>query len=62
MSEKQTAYGWIIEEDLPQSFVDRQNWSGMISLPRTVSLIAIKKLTGALRSNLEQVTSLKVEA
>lgn len=62
LSGKQIAYGWITEEDLPQSLVDRQNWSGLMSIPRDLSLIVIKGVTGAMRSSLDQITSLELEA
>lgn len=60
-SGKQIAWGWITEEDLPQRLVDRQNWSGMLSIPRELSLICIKGVTGALVSKLKEITSLEVE-
>lgn len=57
----QIAYGWITEEDLPQHLVDRQNWSGMISIPRDLNLIVIQNVVGALRSSLHEITSLELE-
>ena len=59
---KQMAWGWITEEDLPQKVVDRQNWSGMISLPRELSLVVLKGVTGALKSKLKEITSIETEA
>lgn len=55
------AWGWITEEDLPQKLVDRQNWSGMISLPRELGLICLRGVTGALTSELKDITSIEVE-
>lgn len=60
-SGKQIAYGWITEEDLPQSLVDKQNWSGLISIPRDLGLTVIRGVTGALRSSLQKITSLELE-
>lgn len=60
-SGKQIAYGWVTEEDLPQSIVDRQNWSGMISIPRDLSLICINRVIGTLKSDLKEITSFEVE-
>lgn len=60
-SGKQIAYGWITEEDLPQSLVDKQNWSGLISVPRDLSLTVIRGVTGALRSRLQDITTLELE-
>ncbi|KIV97807.1 hypothetical protein PV10_01514 [Exophiala mesophila] len=57
---KQIAWGWITEEDLPQKLVDRQNWSGLLSLPRELSLITLKGVTKALNSKLKEITSLEV--
>jgi beta-fructofuranosidase len=61
VTSKHIAWGWITEEDLPQKLVDRQNWSGMISLPRELSLICLRGVTGALVSNLKDITSIEVE-
>ena len=60
-SGKQIAYGWITEEDLPQPLIDRQNWSGLISIPRDLSLVVVKNVVGALNSKLEDITSLELE-
>ena len=60
-SKKQIAWGWITEEDLPQKLVDKQNWSGMLSIPRELSLIVLQGVTGTLRSRLKEITSIEVE-
>ena len=60
-SGKQIAYGWITEEDLPQGLVDKQNWSGMISIPRDLGLIVIKGVVGSLRSSLSSITCFELE-
>jgi len=60
-SSKQIAWGWVTEEDLPPTLVNRQNWSGMISLPRELSLICLKGVTGALRSKLQDISSIEIE-
>jgi beta-fructofuranosidase len=59
VTSKQVAYGWITEEDLPQKLVDRQNWSGMISIPRELNLVTLRGVTGALVSNLSEITSVE---
>ncbi|OAL21921.1 hypothetical protein AYO22_07518 [Fonsecaea multimorphosa] len=61
LSNKQIVWGWVTEEDLPQRLVDRQGWSGMISLPREVALLTLEGVTGTLRSNLQDITSIEVE-
>lgn len=48
-------YGWIFEEDLPQTLVDEQEWSGCMSIPRVLSLRSYQNVT-ALRSNIEDIT------
>lgn len=61
VSAKQIAWGWVTEEDLPQSLVDRQNWSGLLSLPRELSLQCLRNVKGALVSPLNEITSIEVE-
>ncbi|KIW74280.1 hypothetical protein Z517_12220 [Fonsecaea pedrosoi CBS 271.37] len=61
LSNKQIVWGWVTEEDLPQRLVDEQGWSGMTSLPREVTLLTLKGVTGTLRSRLQDVTSVQVE-
>src|SRR2546423_12483042 len=58
---KQIAWGWVTEEDLPQSLVERQNWSGLLSLPRELSLQCLRHVNGALVSNLNDITSIEIE-
>jgi len=60
LTSKQIAWGWITEEDLPQKLVDRQNWSGMLGLPRELSLVTLRSVTGALKSKLKEITSVEV--
>lgn len=60
VTSKQVAFGWITEEDLPQKMVDRQNWSGMMSIPRELNLITLRGVTGALISKLPEITSIEV--
>ena len=55
------AWGWITEEDLPQKLIDKQNWSGMLSIPREVSLAVLQGVTGALKSKLKEITSIEAE-
>jgi beta-fructofuranosidase len=58
---RQIVFGWITEEDLPQKLVDRQNWSGLISLPREVKMQTLKGVKAALVSPLSEITSIEVE-
>ncbi|RMZ90937.1 hypothetical protein DV736_g1834, partial [Chaetothyriales sp. CBS 134916] len=61
LSTKQIAWGWITEDDLPQKLVDRQGWSGMLSIPRELSLLVLQNVTGTLKTKLKEVTSIEVE-
>ena len=61
ITSKQIAWGWITEEDLPHTLVDRQNWSGLLSLPRELSLQCLRNVKGALVSNLNEITSIEIE-
>lgn len=48
--------GWIFEEDLPHHLVERQGWSGCLSVPRIVTLRTWKGVVGALRSDLSDLS------
>jgi beta-fructofuranosidase len=61
-SSRQIVFGWITEEDLPQKLVDRQNWSGLISLPREVKMQTLRGIKAALVSPLSEITSVEAEA
>jgi beta-fructofuranosidase len=61
-SSQQIVFGWITEEDLPQKLVDRQNWSGLISLPREVKMQTLRGVKAALVSPLSDITSIEVQA
>ena len=54
------AWGWITEEDLPQELVDRQNWSGVLSLPRELRLLTLHNVHSALTSKLKTISSLEI--
>ncbi|KAK5062902.1 hypothetical protein LTR84_004978 [Exophiala bonariae] len=60
LTAKQIAWGWITEEDLPQKLVDRQNWSGLLGIPRELSLQTLRGVTCALQSDLKDITSVEV--
>jgi beta-fructofuranosidase len=61
-SSRQIVFGWITEEDLPQKLVDRQNWSGLISLPREVKMQTLRGIKAALVSPLSEITSVEAQA
>lgn len=59
VSQQQVVIGWVTEEDLPVEMQVRQGWSGCLSLPRNVSLATIHHVSGASKSVLEDITSIK---
>lgn len=54
-------YGWIMEEDLPDTLRYPQGWSGLISLPRVMSLTTLRNVKRARRSELKSITSIETE-
>lgn len=58
---RQIVFGWITEEDLPQTLIDRQNWSGLLSLPRQVGMQTLRGVKSALVSPLSEVTSIEAQ-
>ena len=61
ISSRQIVFGWITEEDLPQKLVDRQNWSGLISLPREVKMQTLRGVKAALVSPLSEITAVEAQ-
>lgn len=58
---RQTSFGWIMEDDLPNNLRHRQNWSGVISLPRILQLTTMAKVKRSWSTtSLEEITSLEV--
>lgn len=49
-------FGWVFEEDLPSHLVERQGWSGCLSIPRIVSLHTRKGVVGTIKSQLSELT------
>lgn len=58
---KHIVYGWITEEDLSDTLRHRQGWSGLISLPRAVSLTPLRRVKRARCSELRSITSIETE-
>lgn len=54
-SSRRIVFGWITEEDLPDGPRHRQGWSGMISLPRVVSLFTWRHVRKARSSPLRSI-------
>ncbi|KAJ5111185.1 glycosyl hydrolase [Penicillium argentinense] len=59
-TQKHVVWGWITEEDLCDDLRHRQGWSGMLSMPRQLSLQTLHGVTGALASEISSVTSVKL--
>jgi beta-fructofuranosidase len=54
-------WGWITEEDLPQTFMDSQNWSGLLSLPREIRLLRYERVKSALVTPLNDISCFDIE-
>jgi beta-fructofuranosidase len=62
VTRQHVVYGWITEEDLPDTLRHEQGWSGLISLPRTVHLQVLHSVVKARISELQAITSMEIEA
>ncbi|SPO05071.1 related to acid beta-fructofuranosidase precursor [Cephalotrichum gorgonifer] len=60
-SGRRIAWGWIPEEDVPIEYCKEKGWNGCLSLPRELFLQRISHVTGALRSSMEDITSISAE-
>lgn len=54
--------GWVAEEDIPDELRHMQGWSGCLSLPRLLSVVTMKRVTGARVSVLHDITSVQAVA
>jgi beta-fructofuranosidase len=45
-------HGWVQEEDLPDSLVAKQKWSGLLALPRVLGMQCIQSVVAAIQSDL----------
>jgi len=61
-SGKQIVWGWIPEDDLGDSLRHAQGWSGLLSLPREISIQTLQHVVGARSSPLPSITSVEAEA
>jgi beta-fructofuranosidase len=59
---KHIVWGWITEEDLCDALRHKQGWSGLLSLPREISLQTTRNVVGACKSDLKDITSIECEA
>lgn len=58
--DRQVAFGWIVEEDLPEEMREIQGWAGLLSLPRVVQLKRMRHVVHALKSDLVSIKSFHV--
>ncbi|KAM0723190.1 hypothetical protein Q7P37_001390 [Cladosporium fusiforme] len=58
---KNIVWGWITEEDLCDDLRHKQGWSGMLSLPREISLQMTENVVRAWKSDLKNITSIECE-
>lgn len=56
--QKQVVWGWITEEDLCDELRHAQGWSGLLSMPRELSIQTLQHVVGASRSDLFDITSI----
>lgn len=50
-------HAWLPEEDIPASYAARKGWNGTLAIPRDVFLSSIPRVVRALRSPLEDISS-----
>ncbi|KAL6237401.1 hypothetical protein BDW75DRAFT_82214 [Aspergillus navahoensis] len=60
VTQRQVVFGWITEEDLPDETRKEQGWSGLVSLPRTLTLQTIYRVKRARSTaSLDNITSVE---
>ncbi|CAG8941723.1 unnamed protein product [Penicillium salamii] len=60
-TQQHVVWGWITEEDLCDELRHQQGWSGMLSMPRQLSMQTTHNVVHALSSDLSAITSIKVK-
>ncbi|CEO58548.1 hypothetical protein PMG11_03262 [Penicillium brasilianum] len=61
-SQKHIVWGWVTEEDLCDDLRHQQGWSGMLSMPRELTLQTLHNVVSSLVSDLPSITSVRVES
>lgn len=56
--QKTVVWGWITEEDLCEELRHSQGWSGLLSMPRELSIQTLQHVVGASKSNISDITSI----
>ncbi|CAK1368258.1 unnamed protein product [Cercospora beticola] len=60
-SHRQIVWGWVTEEDLCDDLRHAQGWSGLLSMPRELSMQTLRHVVGASTSDLSSITSIERE-
>lgn len=58
-TEKTVVWGWITEEDLCDELRHSQGWSGLLSMPRELSIQTLQYVVGTSRSDISEITSIQ---
>lgn len=61
-TKKQIVWGWITEDDLCDTLRRAQGWSGLLSLPRELSIRTLEHVLSASASPLASITAFESEA
>lgn len=59
VKERRVLWGWLPEEDLPIEHCKEKGWNGSLGVPREIYLYRTTGVTGALRSSLGDITSIR---
>lgn len=59
LSQKRIAWGWITEDDLCDDLRHSQGWSGLLSMPRELTMQTIHHVARASVSDLSDITSIE---
>lgn len=54
---RRVAWGWMIEEDLPDTELKKKRWTGCFGLPRQLFIQTVTNVMGGLHSDLETIGS-----
>ncbi|KAI9890948.1 MAG: hypothetical protein M1814_003449 [Vezdaea aestivalis] len=61
VAKEQVVISWIPEDDLPDALRHRQNWSGMLSLPRVLRLLCYERVAGTLATPLKDISCFEMQ-
>lgn len=58
-SGKRIMHGWIPEEDITCDYARQKGWNGALCIPRELFLLCLHNVTGALRTELSEISSVE---